>query len=338
MLSLRKGSRKETCPSCGRKTFTPYVDDFGVALDASVGRCDRQDKCRYHYPPAEFYRDRRPLGAGRYKTSRPNGAHIRKAPVSKPTFIDSQDFKSSFTAYDRNPLALFLKKVFGKYLGEERINDTLARMGLGTSRKFGGSAIFWQVDIQGRIRDGKVMGYDSATGKRVKHPVPQVTNVHTLLKDRYSGNFRPCFFGSHLAANDRSGKPILLFESEKAAVVMALVFEMEGAWLGWPMATGGCGVLNPKEENLRDCWHGIQVLRNRDVILFPDNGKYDEWLEKASQLEKFSRSVQVATIMETALRRIEPQCLMDEGDGFDDLLLRYLEGGLPYGDLMNHCV
>lgn len=56
--SLRKGSRKELCPSCGKRSFKPYVDEDGQILSDIVGRCDREHKCRYHLAPSQYLRER----------------------------------------------------------------------------------------------------------------------------------------------------------------------------------------------------------------------------------------------------------------------------------------
>ena len=54
----RNRSSRHTCPKCRRtKCFTYYVDENGQPLDESVGRCDHESGCGYHYPPKEYFRD-----------------------------------------------------------------------------------------------------------------------------------------------------------------------------------------------------------------------------------------------------------------------------------------
>lgn len=49
---------RHTCPECGGKhCFTLYVDTEGHILDESVGRCDHESSCGYHYTPSEYFRD-----------------------------------------------------------------------------------------------------------------------------------------------------------------------------------------------------------------------------------------------------------------------------------------
>ena len=88
---------------------------------------------------------------------------------------------------------------------------------VGTSKHWPGSCVFWQIDINGRVRTGKVMLYDAESGKRVKEPYSHLTWAHSLLK-LPDFNLRQCFFGEHLLPMNR-GKPVALVESEKTAMV-----------------------------------------------------------------------------------------------------------------------
>ena len=48
-----------TCPQCGRKyTFTRYIDNTNNQYIAdTVGKCNRLDKCGYHYTPRQYFED-----------------------------------------------------------------------------------------------------------------------------------------------------------------------------------------------------------------------------------------------------------------------------------------
>ena len=50
---------KYRCPAClKKKTFTRYIDtEENQYLSEKVGRCDRLQKCGYHYPPKDFFQD-----------------------------------------------------------------------------------------------------------------------------------------------------------------------------------------------------------------------------------------------------------------------------------------
>ena len=53
-----RGSRY-TCPQCGRKyAFTRYIDNTNNQYVAdNVGKCNRLDKCGYHYTPRQYFED-----------------------------------------------------------------------------------------------------------------------------------------------------------------------------------------------------------------------------------------------------------------------------------------
>ena len=48
------------CPQCGRKySFTRYIDTHNnnEYVNERVGKCNRLDKCGYHYTPKQYYTD-----------------------------------------------------------------------------------------------------------------------------------------------------------------------------------------------------------------------------------------------------------------------------------------
>lgn len=182
--------------------------------------------------------------------------------------------------YDINPLYTFLARCIGK-----EDTDRLCRLyRIGTSRKWGGAAVFWQVDCSGRVRTGKIMLYDATTGKRVKHPQPHVCWVHTEMKQK-DYNLRQCFFGEHLLPLYPDRK-VFVVESEKTAVI-ASHFMPDVLWI----ATGGKnGCFNER---------AVSALAGRDVVLMPDLEATQEWQGKLPMLRKVCRSVSVNGILET---------------------------------------
>lgn len=75
-----------------------------------------------------------------------------------------------------------------------------------------------------------------------------------------------CFFGEHLI-NAAKTKPIALVESEKTALI-ASYYLPQFIWI----ASGGKnGCFNTKS---------LSVLKNRDVVLFPDLGATTVWQDK----------------------------------------------------------
>lgn len=205
-------------------------------------------------------------------------AHTRPAPV-EPSYISSAIVEASLSHYDKNPLYRYLCGVFGT---EETVRlFNLYR--IGTSAKWGGSTIFWQTDETGKVHTGKIMLYDSSTGRRVKEPQAYVSWAHSELR-LPNFHLQQCLFGQHLLPL-HPDRTVFIVESEKTAVI-ASHYMPDVLWL----ATGGKnGCFNSQT---------IDALRGRDVILLPDLGATDAWRDKLPMLRPVCRSVAVSTMLE----------------------------------------
>ena len=56
----RGRSTRHVCPQCGRKNvFTRYIDteNNNTYINDNVGKCNRLDKCGYHYTPHQYFTD-----------------------------------------------------------------------------------------------------------------------------------------------------------------------------------------------------------------------------------------------------------------------------------------
>jgi hypothetical protein len=197
---------------------------------------------------------------------------VREIPCLPPkpaSFIDPQHLSASLKGYEHNNFVLFLESRFGKTIAMEAVKTYK----IGTSKKWLGANIFWQIDVQDRIRSGKIMLYDSSTGKRQN----KNSWVHSVLKlEDY--NLNQCLFGSHLLKSD-SVKHVAIVESEKTAIIGNII-KPEYIWL----ATGGKSNLRPDR---------FRSLKNRNVFLFPDLTKpgertncYELWTEKTEELSR----------------------------------------------------
>uniref|UniRef100_UPI0025AFE5A2 DUF6371 domain-containing protein n=1 Tax=Muribaculum intestinale TaxID=1796646 RepID=UPI0025AFE5A2 len=169
----------------------------------------------------------------------------------------------------------------------------------GTSKLWPGSCVFWQTDIDGNVRTGKVMLYDAETGKRVKEPFNHVTWVHSLLR-LPDFNLRQCFFGEHLLPMNR-GKPVAIVESEKTALVAAYYLP-EYVWL----ASGG----------KNGCFNSdaLRVLLGRQVILYPDIGATDQWRQKLTQLRNLGIKANIFNYLEEVATDNERTAGLDIAD------------------------
>lgn len=185
--------------------------------------------------------------------------------------------------YDINPLYRYFTKVAGK----KEAGRLFHVYKVGTSRMWNGSTVFWQIDVRGNVRAGKIMGYDAETGHRIKEPFKQVNWVHSVRKVP-DFHMKQCLFGEHLLSDTSatmSAKPVAIVESEKTALVAAL-FIPDFVWL----ATGG----------MHGCFNSeaMQVLKEREVILFPDLKATDEWRQRLPMLETICRRVTCSDLLE----------------------------------------
>lgn len=264
ILEKYKGLKSRfDCPNCnGKKTFTKYIDtETNEYLSDHVGRCNKIDKCEYHFKPKQFFADNKDYT----QVYKPQLNRI--APPQKTMFtIPIEQLDATLTQYDNNNFALILLKLFGY---NEAVK-LLTLYEIGTSKKWDGANIFWQIDAKGIVRTGKIMLYNCETNKRVKQPYDHISWVHTkILTD--SHELKQCFFGEHLI-NQFKSKPIAIVESEKSAIICTY-FLPEYVWL----SAGNINGLSIDK---------FKVLNGRKVVLFPDLNKgFEIWQQKANEFK-----------------------------------------------------
>lgn len=245
------GSRKVVCPQCGRKTLVPYVltSDNRTEAGSEFGRCDRESKCGYHrYPRGERMVECKPIEVKPTNPIRFSGSVVS---VSKQGNL--YDYATKLISANCSP-----------FDGKDLTDDAWTRYRVGAMAD--GSAIFWQIDKAGNVRSGKWMQYGK-DGHRIKIDGRQTIGwMHKLpsVAERISGeDLEQCFFGEHLL-DTRPNDKVIVVESEKTAVVMSALAP-QAVWL----ACGGAQNLKNTKRN--------EVLKGREVMLLPDNGKCLEW-------------------------------------------------------------
>lgn len=223
-------------------------------------------------------------------------------PPKQNSFIDPSYLKDSLQRYDQNNLVQFLEKTFGK----SKAMKAVEAYKVGTSKRWHGANIFWQIDTEGKIRSGKIMVYDPSTGKRQKDKNSWVHRVLNL--DGF--NLNQCLFGSHLLKSDPI-KNVAIVESEKTAIIASILIP-NFIWL----STSGKDGLRPEK---------CQILRNKNVFLFPDLTKpedkincFELWTQKAKILSKEIKGVfiQVSDYLETHASDEEKKQGLDIADYF----------------------
>lgn len=245
--TLRKGSKKEICPQCGKKRFVPYVlsSDSNVMAGPEFGRCDREQNCGYHKYPNGIVKDGEEIEP-QPKVSTP--IEFSPALVCTETETRLFDYAADLLGYEA------AKRVWYRY--------HIGRFGTGT--------LFWEISKDMQVRAGKVIQY-GANGHRIKTGLP-VLWLHKSKFVQADGRWftgeelRQCFFGEHLLAHDPECKmQVCIVESEKTAALMS---ELEPFCI-WLACGGSQNLKNPIKN---------RALKGRRVILYPDNGQFNHWL------------------------------------------------------------
>jgi len=335
------------CPAvnCGKdKTFSLYIDtETGEHIHPSVGRCNRESNCGYHYTPKQYFQDNNiSFDAPQRTKYKPRPI----APQKSVSFIPVEIFKASLTGHEKNHFVKFLIDLFG----DEVSNELISRYFIATSKYWNGATVFWQIDTQGKIRTGKIMLYSPTTGKRIKKPYKHINWVHKALKQPEfeltvfwqidtQGKIRT---GKIMLYSPTTGKrikkpfnhiswvhkalkqpefelkqclfgehllidktkPVAIVESEKTAVI-ASVYLPQFIWL----AVGSLTNLNAEKCN---------ILKGRTVTLFPDLNGFDKWSSKAKELSHLANFI-VSDLLERKATEAEKQ------QGFDlaDYLIKF---------------
>jgi hypothetical protein len=184
------------------------------------------------------------------------------------------------------------------YLSWEQMLNASCRYCIGASKKHG--VIFWQIDHEGRVHDGKVMYY-LPNCHRDKSKDAHPTWISALLAKRdpfhnTAHNSSHCFFGLHLLMADgtRQNASIAIVEAEKTAFILSELYP-QSVWL----ASGGLGEVQPDK---------FRPLRGCKIVMFPDTDPdgiaFKRWNEAAntvmhSPFWEDSPPIRVSHLLET---------------------------------------
>ena len=310
LMKYKGPASRLTCPSCGRKRcFAPYVDSNDQIVGEEYGRCDHESSCGYvKYPPAPERDWRNPYQTYLRRESRP-----AKRIVTKPQPVSDKDVctipldmvQKTVRLSPLSDFCAFLLTLYDKATVERIVREYM----IGVTRA--GDAVFYQIDLKGRCRTGKVMKYNRETGHRIKDDSVKVpiTWVHSLLKQQgvlpQEWELTQCLFGEHLLAK-YPDKPVCLVEAEKTAIVCSAAMP-EFVWV----AVGGKTQLGDK----------VEVLDGRIIVAFPDIDGYESWKEKVA--ERPYLNIQVSDYL------VKEATNEDRAMGADvaDILIRWLKGG-----------
>lgn len=269
------------CPACNnsRRTFKRYIDTVTRQYLADhVGKCDRIDTCGYHFTPRDYFA----ATPGILRQAQYNNlwSTRNESPVKPFDTLPRSLVDDTAREYHRNNFICFLGRCFGH-------NNALQLAQLykvGTSKYWPGACIFWQIDVNDRVRTGKIKLYNDTDGHRVKVPFNHIAWAHRLsLKSNAPGpetdtdstnkthdyRLQQCFFGEHLLQTDPF-KTVAIVESEKTAIICSFI-DPRFIWL----AAGSLEGLNTGK---------CKVLKDRSVILYPDVNGCHKWRRVAREL------------------------------------------------------
>ncbi len=252
-LEKYKGrSSRYYCPQCQQRTFTKYIDHHSCNyLSDITGRCNRVEKCGYHFTPKMYFEQYGKITDDNYNVPliKPKQQQLNL----KPSHIDKAVLFQSLKNYEENNFAIGL----AQYFSYDQVIEVLQRYYVGTAK--GNKTIYWQVNRLGEVRTGKIMQYNKVTLKRQGY----INWVHHVLNLK-DFNLKQVFFGSHLLIDKIT--PVAIAEGEKNAIFGALYYPQYN-WI----AVGSIEMLNVQKLN---------TLKDYQVTLFPDKGKaFVKWSE-----------------------------------------------------------
>lgn len=216
--------------------------------------------------------------------------------ICETSYVPKMFLDASMVTFRDNHFFRFLVDL----VGEKSAEGLVHKYWIGSSKKKPGHSVFWQVDFEGKVRTGKIIEYNPLTGKRIKGNRPNVSWVHSNLP-MHDFHLEQCLFGEHLLS--QSDAMVAIVESEKTAVI-ASHFCPQFVWL----ATGGKQNLNPSK---------LTRIASKDVILFPDNGAYNDWLTLSERL-----SIAIRLKVSDCLEKIENCYAFEPGFDIADFLIQ----------------
>ena len=308
---LRPYTGKESrtvCPQCKKSnSFTLYLDgDTNQPINPTVGICNHANSCGYHYPPKQYFIDNPQRGGFEPRPTRV----IQRPQPPKPMGLIPIEYLDRTQSTDSN-FVYFLTGLFKSLDNSISIEELCRTYKLGATKDK--RVIFWQIDINGNVRTGKIMQYNPTTGKRVHNASGAIDWIHNTLKradklpDDY--NLKQCYFGEHLL-NEQPDKIVAITEAEKTAIICSVLFP-QMVWIG----AGNLNGLTVEKS---------KALKGRSIMLFPDLSNPDLpiekqaftiWSNKSDEISKtYGCKVVVSDILEKKATEEEKKAGLDIAD------------------------
>ena len=175
---------------------------------------------------------------------------------------------ASMKSYAKNTFVQFLKS---KIQNDDVVSDLINRFRIGTKRD--GAAIFWQVDINGKVDYFALCNFNPITGECIT--TPNLTKI-------------PHFFGENQLVSEN--KTIAIVEKVETAILMSWIMP-QNTWI----AFGNC----------EPVYMMFDILKNKKIVLYPDAGKYELWSKMAKNLKQNRNlDVKVSTYLKTEIEKL----------------------------------
>lgn len=303
-IELEKYKGKDTrhqCPACNDKiSFVYYMEtEKNTPIHKAVGKCNHESGCGYHYTPKQYFID------NDIKSEWKPSQHTKPVEPPRTMGVLNFDLVEKSASYQSN----FVRFLFDIFDHNSTVNPTIIRLcqsyAIGATKAK--EVIFWQIDESGKVRTGKVMQYDPASGKR-----QSVDWIHSrmikakLLPENF--NLVQCFFGQHLLKLNPAAT-VAIVESEKTAIIASGLMP-DFIWIAAGQLQG---------LNIDKC----KCLTGRNVVLFPDLSEkkenrmtaFEVWSAKATEIMKtYQCKVIVSDILERNATGTDRQKGLDIAD------------------------
>lgn len=216
----------------------------------------------------------------------PSNAVPKPVAAQPETFFRPLD--DAFVQKSQSTNSLFCRSLVSTgYLTQQQMLHAANRYRLGQTKD--GGVVFWEIDEQNQVHNGKIMYYQDNCHRDKTH-----TPSWVVAKLKSSGILpneveNPhCLFGLHLLLGVAVGK-IAIVESEKSAVILSELFP-DYIW----MASGGKTMLHADS---------FAPLGGHRIILFPDTDETGEtfrlWSSIAQEATKLHKSrIHVSNLLE----------------------------------------
>lgn len=229
-----------------------------------------QSKCGYHLTPRQYFQQNpgaRPQGDAwreppewlKRSKNDPGTSQTTPKPAAAICELPKDVVEKTIRVTPPSNFVKFLDSLFDPIITEGIVFE----YNLGVTKA--GETIFYQQDMTGRYRGGKVIQFNPETGHRIKDSDCPVCWVMQRFKRKRlipeSWKMTQCLFGEHLLSK-YPDRVVCLVEAEKTACICAGLVP-DYIWV----ATGGKSQLGDK----------LNVLKNRDVVVYPDVDAYEEW-------------------------------------------------------------